>query len=78
MCLQVKFLLSLPLALGRDGSGRELEEKTLVDSQKTHGKYELMGILGASAKVLVRQASAMSEGEPPLVALASVCASVFS
>ena len=55
-----------------------MEEKTLVDSQKTHGKYELMGILGASAKVLVRQASAMSEGEPPLVALASVCASVFS
>jgi hypothetical protein len=44
-----------------------LAAKTREFAQKTHGKYELMGILGASAKVLVRQASAMSEGvSPPL------------
>ena len=52
--------------------------KTREFAQKTHGKYELIHIRSGWANVLGRHDAATSEGEPPPVALASVCASVFS
>ena len=73
VCLLQKFLLFTSWDLPEGCWGAEFAGKTRAFACKTHGKYELIGILCGSAKVLKHPGTAMSEGGPPTVALVSVC-----